>query len=192
MVYDRMRTAISLFNLDPQEQESYVSSADRQIILQGTHLRDILLRSFSSAAPSPNEPHHIIHEPHHLQPEDDTNYAPHSLLEHEARHRTPDDRGGAFKDDMRIQSWTKRYTKVNPVRIEGDPVLEGLNKTQLRAVALMIGERVSLVQGVSYINLFHIHLSREFIRRPCLQPPGTGKTKTIIEAVKMLKVCVVV
>lgn len=149
MVYDRMRAAISLFNLDPQDQESYISAPERQLILQGTHLRDVLLRSFSPAASSINELHHIVHEPHHLQPEDDTNYVPHSLLEHEARHRAPGDHGGAFKDDMRIQSWTRRYMRVNPVRVEGDPVLEGLNKTQLRAVALMIGERASLIQGVS-------------------------------------------
>lgn len=33
--------------------------------------------------------------------------------------------------------------------VEGDPDLGALNATQRRAVALMLGERVSLVQGVS-------------------------------------------
>jgi hypothetical protein len=59
------------------------------------------------------------------------------------------DHGGAFKEDMRIQSWARRYSEVNPVRVEGDPVLSGLNATQTRAVAMMVGERISLVQGVS-------------------------------------------
>jgi hypothetical protein len=50
---------------------------------------------------------------------------------------------------MRIRSWARRYSDLNPVRVEGDPVLSGLNATQTRAIAMMVGERISLVQGVS-------------------------------------------
>ncbi|KZV83833.1 hypothetical protein EXIGLDRAFT_727916 [Exidia glandulosa HHB12029] len=66
--------------------------------------------------------------------------------------------------DQRIQSWARRYSHPEPIVIPGDPVLK-LNSTQVRAIALMLASRVSLVQG----------------------PPGTGKTRTIVEAVRLLK-----
>ncbi|OAX35034.1 P-loop containing nucleoside triphosphate hydrolase protein [Rhizopogon vinicolor AM-OR11-026] len=158
IVFDRMRTAIARFNHDPQaleEQGQTLSSSDRQFILHGTHLRDVLLRSFFPETPS-------LHVP--LQPPDEVSYVPRGRLEHDSREAR--DHGGAFKEDMYIQSWARRYSQIKPIVIDGDPVIEGLNVTQIRAIALMIGERISLVQG----------------------PPGTGKTKTIIEAVKLLKV----
>ncbi|WFD27604.1 hypothetical protein MNAN1_002604 [Malassezia nana] len=71
---------------------------------------------------------------------------------------------GLFAQDQRIHSWCERYARVRPLRIEGDPEL-GLNESQLRAVAMMLRERVSLVQG----------------------PPGTGKTRTLVQAVRLLK-----
>ncbi len=79
----------------------------------------------------------------------------------------PQSTPGIFSEDMRIKSWAARYMRPNPIAIDGDPSLEGMNNTQKRAIAMMIGERFSLVQG----------------------PPGTGKTRTIIETIKVLKVC---
>ncbi|KAG2152811.1 P-loop containing nucleoside triphosphate hydrolase protein [Suillus clintonianus] len=158
IVFIRMREAISRFNHDPQALEDrtqLISSPDNQFILHGTHLRDVLLRSFSPDRPS-------LHAP--LQPPDEVEYVPRGRLEHDSREVR--EHGGAFKEDMHIQSWARRYSQINPIIIDGDPVLEGLNATQIRAIAMMISERISLVQG----------------------PPGTGKTKTIIEAVKLLKV----
>ena len=136
IIYDRMRTAIWHLNHNPLDMERSLTS-DYQFIFQGTHLRDVLLRSFSPALPSKHVP---------LQPADDVNYISHEMLEHQSRESG--DHSGAFKDDMRIQSWARRYSEVNPVRVEGDPTLSGLNATQTRAVAMMIGERISLVQGV--------------------------------------------
>lgn len=139
IIFDRMRTAISHFNHDPIAIErSDTSAPDRQLIFHGTHLRDVFLRSFSPTLTSAHVP---------LQAPDDVSYVSHDKLEH--RSRQTGDHTGAFKDDMRIQSWAKRYSEVNPVRVEGDPVLSGLNATQTRAVAMMVGERISLVQGVS-------------------------------------------
>lgn len=83
-----------------------------------------------------------------MQAADDVNYISHETLEHGSRQSG--DHGGAFKDDMRIHSWARRYAEIDPVRVEGDPVLAGLNATQTRAVAMMVGERISLVQGVSF------------------------------------------
>ncbi|EIW76725.1 P-loop containing nucleoside triphosphate hydrolase protein [Coniophora puteana RWD-64-598 SS2] len=156
IVFDRMRTAISHFHRDPSVQVAESSQMpDREFILQGTCLRDILLRTFSPEEASPHDP---------LQSPDDTNYVDHDTLEHDSRETQ--DHGGVWRDDMRIMSWAKRYSKKNPIVMPGDPVFDGLNATQIRAIAMMVGEKISLVQG----------------------PPGTGKTKTIIEAVKLLKV----
>lgn len=139
-----MCKAISHLNHDPDILERDSSSADRQFILQGTHLRDILLRSFTSSSG------HSHSAP--LQPADDASYVSHETLEHEGK--LGGDTGGAFKDDILIQSWARRYMRPNPVKVEGDPELQGLNPTQIRAVATMIGERLSLIQGVSMNFLF--------------------------------------
>ena len=174
IIFDRMRTAISHFNHNPLSLERSDPSSEHYIF-QGTHLRDVLLRTFSPALSSTHAP---------LQAADDVNYISYETLEH--RSRESGDHNGAFKDDMRVRSWAKRYSEVNPVRVEGDPVLSGLNATQTRAIAMMIGERISLVQGVS-AGIIGFQMSKR--ADLCfLQPPGTGKTKTIIETVKLLKV----
>jgi hypothetical protein len=129
-----MRTAISHLSQDPIALSNHPS-----FILQGTHLRPVLLNSFSTSSTSSKSPHA-------LQAPDDKEYVPHETLEHASRMKT--DHWGVFRDDMRIQSWARRYAELNPVRIEGDPILP-LNPTQVRAVAMMVGERISLVQGVS-------------------------------------------
>ena len=129
-----MRNAITRLGYDPADQ------ADTpEHILQGTYLRPILLRSFSTSTA-------LAHTPTSLQASDEVEYLPHDTLDHASR--LSDEHEGVFRDDMRISSWAKRYSKPNPVRVEGDPELS-LNATQIRAVAMMIGERISLVQGVS-------------------------------------------
>ncbi|CAD6887657.1 unnamed protein product [Tilletia laevis] len=70
-----------------------------------------------------------------------------------------------FDADCRIHSWARRYDRDDPIVIDGDPDLGGLNESQVRAVAMMLRNRVSLVQG----------------------PPGTGKTRTIVETIRLLK-----
>jgi hypothetical protein len=174
IVYERMRNAIEHLNHDPQQLEAAAMSADRELILQGTHLRDILLRS-SQPDETKNEP-----EEDAFQPES-------AFVADEGALRVEEpasaaDMSGAFKDDQRIHSWARRYSQPDPIVMDGDPPLLGLNTTQIRAVALMISQRLSLIQGVriflSVLSFFHFHF----------QPPGTGKTKTIIETIKLLKV----
>nr|GAT59093.1 predicted protein [Mycena chlorophos] len=134
ITYDRMRAAIMHLNQNPAELEVAAPVEEgRQLILRGTYLRDVLLRSSQPDAAAD---------------------APMDLGS-----------GGAFKDDQRIHSWARRYSMPAPLVMEGDPPLEGLNRSQIQAIAMMLSERISLVQG----------------------PPGTGKTKTIIEAIKLLK-----
>ncbi|KAF8621479.1 hypothetical protein AX15_007769 [Amanita polypyramis BW_CC] len=160
LIYERMRDALARFNNDVSSQEPIFVANDQQMALHGTHLRDVFLRFLL--------PEHA-HLPQSLQSPDDVNYPSHQKLDHGTavgKGRSGYEHMGAFRDDMRIQSWARRYAEIDPIVMEGDPDLSGLNKTQIRALALMIGQRISLIQG----------------------PPGTGKTKTIIEAVKLLKI----
>jgi len=120
--YARMKDAIGYYHLDPDVQEKTVVSADREIMLQGTHLRDILLHSFKDSTSE--------------------------------RTTMPSNGFGIFQDDMRIHSWARRYSRPNPLVVEGDPVLTNLNSTQIQAMAMMVGDRMSLVQGVGKILFF--------------------------------------
>ncbi|KZV63553.1 hypothetical protein PENSPDRAFT_208228 [Peniophora sp. CONT] len=183
VVYDRMRAAMSALSHDPAVQEAASVADDREIILRGTALRDVLLRAFRPGAVYGDgdiefeesvtaddalfhvDEDHVPapHAPAGLQNPDDDTYVPHSTLDHAGHFLGTSE--GAFAEDMRIMSWARRFSRPDPLRVESDPELAGLNKTQVRAIATMIAQRASLVQG----------------------PPGTGKTKTIIEAIRLLK-----
>lgn len=129
IAYDRMRAAIQDLNFDPEEQEQ-ASTPYSETVLQGTYLRDVLLSSF--APPGSAEP---------------------KAQEHVAR-------SGVFAADQLVHSWARRYRLPGePVVVEGDPDLGGLNATQRRAVALMLNERVSLVQGVGILSTHIVGLS---------------------------------
>jgi hypothetical protein len=183
VAFDRMRTAIAHLALDPIKQEKASVSPDREIILRGTALRDILLGSFKPGA------QYGLVERDELGSSDQDQ--PSEVSEESLRIPTTVDDGyplgsadGAFADDMRIMSWARRYSRPNPIHIDGDPALDGLNETQIRAAAMMIGQRASLVQGVSCSCFYAKGLELTYID----QPPGTGKTKTIIEVIRLLKV----
>ncbi|EAU87614.2 hypothetical protein CC1G_09711 [Coprinopsis cinerea okayama7 len=149
IVFERMEAAIKSLWHDPQQYED-----ESEYAMAGTHLRDILLKNFSPGA-----------DPIPLS--DDPNLAMDQSLEDVAE-KLPGEGGwggGAFSGDARIQSWVNRYSLPVPLVMEGDMPIHNLNSSQIRAMASMIGNRLSLVQG----------------------PPGTGKTKTIIETLKLLK-----
>ncbi|KAI0087655.1 P-loop containing nucleoside triphosphate hydrolase protein [Irpex rosettiformis] len=161
-VFDRMNEAVGRMSCDPRRTEERQwrdeidqygneerpdGRSDRELIIHGTYLRDVLLRGF--------EDRQVILD-ENIEDEEA------STVEEEVSRI---DFSGLFQEDSRIVSWARRYSERNPVEVEGDPVLSGLNATQIRAVAMMVNNRVCLVQG----------------------PPGTGKTKTIIETVKLLK-----
>ena len=131
-----MVTAINRLSHDVPAIEQAAESGQKYI-LHGTHLRHILLDSFSPTSESTHSTP--------LQRADEVKYVSLETLDHGSR--VSKDSGGAFKDDMRIMSWARRYMRPNPVRVEGDPCLP-LNASQIRAVATMIGEGMSLIQGV--------------------------------------------
>lgn len=133
-----MNAAISCFSHDVPAIEQAMGDGQKYM-LHGTHLRHILLDSFSQASESTHSTP--------LQRADEVMYVSHETLDHGRRvSKVP---GGAFKDDIRIMSWAQRYMRPNPVRVEGDPVLP-LNSSQVRAVATMIAEDMSLIQGVRF------------------------------------------
>ena len=131
LVYERMRTAISHLQHDPQEIDQTFAGSSSQYMLQGTKLRDVILRTF---------------DPEKSAPEDVT-YPSRDVLDHEARGITNFADLGAFRNDQRIMSWAKRYSKDYPIVMDGDPPID-LNHSQRKAIATMIGQRISLIQGV--------------------------------------------
>lgn len=138
VAFERMEEAIRQLHHDPSTQETpEANTSDHEVMLQGTYLRDILLRSY---LPSPDESAELSSDP-------TNNHAPSVLCPAEAENQQVDLRG-LFQDDSRIMSWATRYSKPCPVIVEGDPALEGLNVTQIRAIAMMLNNRCSLVQGV--------------------------------------------
>ncbi|WWD17087.1 hypothetical protein CI109_101524 [Kwoniella shandongensis] len=156
---------------------STVSSRRRkgkeQGILKGTALRDKLFRAFQVDYIPPDQAlnsihdvvniptnDHIVPEAHEMRPTDlDAVPEPSLPVDQTAA------KGGVLARNQLIHSWTTRYRSArDPIKMEGDPEVP-LNPTQLRAIAMMLSERLSLVQG----------------------PPGTGKTRVIIETIKLLK-----
>jgi hypothetical protein len=132
----------------------------QQTVFQGTIVRDKILRAFqeefvpydTSASlrigerlGDKVEPAPVVPVPSDLQPGDiDATPVP-------PAHPASEPLGVLAKNEL-IASWTKRYrTEAGqlPLRVEGDPEVP-LNPTQMRAIAMMLSERLSLVQGVSY------------------------------------------
>jgi hypothetical protein len=110
-----------------------------QQILNGTALRDILFRSFQPSD-AVAQPQTGRASPTDVLPTDvDATPMPSQPAAQRGR--------GAFWQHAAIASWADRYRRPNPVRFKTDPPLN-LNPSQMRAIALMLGERLSLVQGV--------------------------------------------
>lgn len=71
---------------------------------------------------------------------------------------------GAFSKVANLQDWLRRRVKSDYQKLFDDPTTS-LNRSQILAIKAILSSRVSLVQG----------------------PPGTGKTRTVAEAVRILK-----
>ena len=128
-----------------------------QTILNGTSTRDLLLRAFQTDYQTPESSIQLTPAPlpSDLKPTDvDATPIPTHITSGQ----------GILARDQLIQSWARRYRGPKALRVEGDPIIN-LNPSQVRAMAMMLSERISLVQG----------------------PPGTGKTRLIVEVIKLLK-----
>ena len=181
IAYQRMKEAIQCLHYDPAQQlaDSWSQHDSdpmrqegqraREVILQGTYLRNALLRSFYTSSATTEPP--------------STNF---------------------FAPNAHLTSWARRYARPNPVVISGDPDLraKGLNDTQIRAVAVMLGGMSGPTPSSSSaplassenIDSSSPEVEQKAVSTPgesrislVLGPPGTGKTKTIVEAVRLLK-----
>lgn len=123
--------------------EPVIKPQIEQTVLNGTTLRDIILRSFQGVDGASQESEEGRAFPTDVLPSDvDATPLPPQAVAQRA--------GGAFANHPKIASWARRYREPNPVRFKDDPPLN-LNPSQMRAIALMLGERMSLIQGVSTI-----------------------------------------
>lgn len=122
-----------------------------QMKLLGTHLRDKILRAFQRPY-RPRTPDGSLQptaaqtaESLVTQPTDLDAVPVPSEPEPDVRAET------VLSRNQVIKSWTERYRVTGqPLRIEGDPEI-GLNPSQMRAIAMMLSERLSLVQGVGLL-----------------------------------------
>ncbi|WVO18331.1 hypothetical protein L204_106046 [Cryptococcus depauperatus] len=178
-VFVKQRQAIETLKLDPLERDmagnldsgSLQNKMEEK--LQGTALRIPLLKAFQGIYPSPEQttisgafqPHSdgVVQTPCILTHDNlDTVPNPHAPPLAFSKMRG----GGILARNILIKSWAERYRsdRQTSLEIEGDPHIP-LNRTQLRAMGMMLSEPLSLVQG----------------------PPGTGKTRVIVETIKLLK-----
>ncbi|TFK20432.1 P-loop containing nucleoside triphosphate hydrolase protein [Coprinopsis marcescibilis] len=199
IVFERMEKAVQAMNYDPAEWDAKVPSVgeeghrkrqrhahfqkqqwelelegkeeevESEYALQGTYLRDVILKGFGAAREGMGEAEmemlDDVREVDDGIPFVDDDGVPIVDEVGVSGEQVKQEPAGAFAEDQRIQSWVKRYSLPVPLIMEGDMPLKDMNPSQVRAIASMIGNRVSLVQG----------------------PPGTGKTKTIIETIRLLK-----
>lgn len=158
-----MIEALRSLHDDPEMQE-WATTSRQEIALNGTYLRDVILSDFDK-------------------------FSPHDFLEvADVNARTsgqpaePMSTPGFFVHHYDLMAWAHRYNRDQPYTMRGDPEIL-LNKSQIRAIAQMLSERISVVQGVSTV----ISRFPFLLMLPRFKPPGTGKTRTIVEAVRLLK-----
>ena len=65
-------------------------------------------------------------------------------------------RSDLLRGNQLINSWIERYQRDDPLGLPGDPDL-GLNASQTKAIAMALGEKLSLIQGVR--RRFPLHLA---------------------------------
>ncbi|KAI9512155.1 P-loop containing nucleoside triphosphate hydrolase protein [Russula earlei] len=171
IAYERMCHAITQLHQDPQALEEDNSNPESELVLLGTHIRDVILRSFS--------PKGDFYEPKPFQAADDASYAAHDMLDHPVE--TGAEHGGIFKDDMRIQSWARRFSRINPVRPPGT----GKSKTIIEAVLLLkvVFQVPAPILVCTYTNMALDHIVEGFVRRG-LKPLRVGLDAKVQPAVK--------
>lgn len=56
-------------------------------------------------------------------------------------------RSDLLRQNQLVNSWIERYRRDDPIVLPGDPDL-GLNASQTKAIAMALGDKLSLIQGV--------------------------------------------
>ena len=129
-----MTEALRSLHDDPEAHE-WESTAQQEVALNGTYLRDVILSDFDT-------------------------FSPHDFLEvTDVNARTsgypakPISSPGFFVHRYDIMDWAFRYNRDYPIIKPEDPKIS-LNKSQIRAIAQMLSERICIVQGVSTSAIF--------------------------------------
>lgn len=134
----------------------------REWALQGTDLRELIVPKVEAQA---GEPHKRVWEQDVLDeqasafddspatelahlPSSDALLSPDLFLNPRKTSSTALHPSDLLTQNQLINSWVKRYMRDDPMLLPGDPEL-GLNPSQTKAVAMAIGEKLSLIQGVS-------------------------------------------
>ncbi len=137
----------------------------REWSLQGSSIRELIVPDLDSKAERRRLAHNAVGLATYTDPVDGKLKALAGAgVEPETPVWEPKHPSELFEDNQLINSWIKRHQREVPLVMPGDPDL-GLNPSQTRAVAMALGEKLSLIQG----------------------PPGTGKSATIVSIITLLK-----
>jgi len=115
---------------DDPERQDIDSTAQQEIALNGTYLRDVILSGFDK------------YSPHDFLEVTDVNARTSGYSEEASP--SP----GFFVHHYDLMDWAIRYNDDKPIKNPGDPKIL-LNKSQIRAIAQMISHRICVIQGVS-------------------------------------------
>lgn len=110
----------------------------REWTLQGTELRELVV---PASAPSSSSGTTDLSERPNVR-----SAAP-SLGTSAAKSAATETHSDVLRDNQLINSWIERYQRDDPIVLPGDPDL-GLNESQTKAIAMALGEKLSLIQGV--------------------------------------------
>ncbi|KAM0791996.1 hypothetical protein ACM66B_007108 [Microbotryomycetes sp. NB124-2] len=132
-----------------------ITTTLREWALQGTDLRDLVVPSLDKSRELDRD----------RTAQQDPQY---ELFDGDVTQKTASEPASnpssLFADNQLINSWIKRHARDDPIKMTGDPDL-GLNESQTKAVAMALGQSLSLIQG----------------------PPGTGKSATIVSMIALVK-----
>ena len=135
----RMLEAMRCLKYNVGDQIAEDVGAETETILSGTSLKDVLLKAQEVEVVATNS----TEQPEKPQaPNLDSKLA------------LPDDffeSPGSFSADSRVQTWAVRHRRSPGMNMEGDPIIQNMNQSQIKAMALMISNRISLIQGVRSI-----------------------------------------
>ncbi len=129
-----MREALRSLHDDPESQD-WATTSRQEIALNGTYLRDVILSNFDKFSP------------HDFLEVTDTN------ARTSGQPAEPMSTPGFFVHHYDLMAWCHRHNTDHPLKKLGDPEIV-LNKSQVRAIAQMLSERISVVQGVSTSLIF--------------------------------------
>jgi hypothetical protein len=144
--FERQQTALQALLYDPSIQRQEYEQKRLDFLTWGQNLLNDLGSGRSSGAPKrPQEPVLIGTEVRDILLR--TAVSPPRKGKSFSVEEDPSLESNLFTENQLINSWVRRHLRRRPMQMDGDPLL-GLNDAQTRAIAMMMSDRISLVQGV--------------------------------------------